>query len=677
MRKTLFAALLSLTTALGAQTSIATNSPTRLSERVVQYTIDAQIDPLKHTVDATETLAYRNITGQRLTSFPFHLYLNGFQAQSTFSRETAEGGGIRQVEREYPEHRRGEIRIASISADGFGDLTAAQHFIAPDDGNTADHTVMEIPLPHPLEPGETITFHIRFHDKFPESIARNGYKRDFMMGGQWFPKVGVFWHGAWNCHQYHATTEFFSDFGVYNVKLTVPNNYTVGTTGVSTGIIQNSGKTTMSFYAEDVHDFAWAASPHFTETTETYLSSMGPVRIRVLALKSHPQAGPRYAAILRQTMAKFEQWYGPYPYKQITLIDPEPGSAMEGMEYPTLITGGTAWWEPSWLHILEITAEHEFGHQYWYGMVATNEFEEAWLDEGINSYTEVKVIESIFGKDKGILGGTYASAGDRDLQRFEYTLAPDYDPLTRFAYKFRDERSYGGVTYGKTATALLTLEGLVGEDTMREAVHQYFTKYRFTHPTAADFLREIEKAAIANNRVGHDLAHVVTGGEPFTGSGVDGSIAPVDFAPALRFYFHQAVYGTEILDYAVDSVSTQPVEWWKPEPEDPKKTDYVNTIIVHRKGDFILPVTVEVSFDDGTRTRVGWNGADRWQRFTFQKHGVKVISAEVDPDHIVLLDKDRFNNSYQVTPRGTVTRKLTAIILFLEQCLSQVTTWIV
>lgn len=647
--------LLSFAGPLGAQTSLATNAARPLSERVVAYNIDAKIDPVKHTVDATETIAYRNLTGQRLTSFPFHLYMNAFRPESSFSRETAEGGSIRQEEREYPEKRIGTIAIASITADGFGDLTRAQHFTAPDDGNMDDHTVMEVPLPHPLEPGETITFHIAFHDKFPESIARNGYKRDFMMGGQWFPKVGVFWHGAWNCHQYHATTEFFSDFGTYNVKLTVPENYTVGTTGVSTGTTRNGGSKTMSFYAEDVHDFAWAASPRFQETTETYLSSMGPVRIRVLSLQSHPEAGPRYAAILRQTMAKFEQWYGPYPYKQITVIDPEPGSGMEGMEYPTLVTGGTSWMEPTWSRLLEVTAEHEFGHQYWYGMVATNEFEEAWLDEGINSYTEVKVMESLFGKDNNMLGGRYANMGGRGTQRYEYLLAPDYDPLTRFAYKFRNANSYGGVTYGKTASALLTLEGLIGEETMREALHTYFTKYRFTHPTTDDFLREVEQTAIARHRV------EAAGG----------------ISPTLRFYFHQSVYGTAMLDYAIDQAASEPVQWWKPEPKDTKNTEYLSSVIVHRKGDFILPVTVEVKFEDGSSTRLWWDGADRWKKFTFTKRGVKIASAEVDPDHIVLLDKDQFNNSYRVKPDNTAAYKLTTLMLFVEQCLSQFATWIV
>ncbi len=373
--------------------SLATNSPNGqpLSTRVTAYTIDAKLDTDKKTLDATETLTYKNLTGQPLNTFPFHLYLNAFRPESTFTRETHFNGGIRDNERDnsYPDEKRGSITISHIDADTFGDLTPTLHFIAPDDNNADDHTVAEITLPHPLAPNDSITFHITFHDKFPLSVARNGYKRDFIMGGQWFPKPGVFWHGAWNCHQYHATTEFFSDFGTFTVHLTLPRRFIVGASGVPTGeFIDAAGNKTVGFYGEDIGDFAFAASPNFTVTDGIFLSSMGPVQIHVLALRAHPRAGPRYLSIIQKTMQQFDRRYGPYPYKIVTVIDPEPGSEIGGMEYPTLFTGDTSWFEPT--HITEITAMHEFGHQYWYGMVATNEFQEAWLDEGINSYTEVK-----------------------------------------------------------------------------------------------------------------------------------------------------------------------------------------------------------------------------------------------------------------------------------------------
>ena len=693
------AALLLAPFALHAQ-SIATNSPNGqpLSTRVVAYTIDAHLDTDKKSLDATETLTYKNLTGQSLTSIPFHLYLNAFRPESTFTRETHSGGGIRdsEAEDEYPPEKRGSITLSHIDANGYGDLTSALRFIAPDDGNAEDHTVAEIPLPHSLAPNDSITFHLAFHDQFPLSIARNGYKRDFIMGAQWYPKPGVFWHGAWNCHQYHATTEFFSDFATFNVSLNLPSRYVVGATGVPTAEFTNGvpkGTKTLSFYAEDVGDFAWAASPNFTITDGTFLSSMGPVKIHVLALKAHPKAGPRYLDIIQKTMAQFDQRYGPYPYKIVTVIDPEPGSEIGGMEYPTLFTGDTSWYEPT--HITELTAEHEFGHQYWYGMVATNEFEDAWLDEGINSYTEVKVLAAILGPYNSVFDRSYANAGDFELQRFEYLGKPDYDPVTRWAFKFRNATSYGDITYGKSSTLLATLEGIIGTSTMDEAMRTYFQRYRFTHPTTEDFLRTIEDVAIARGKAVGSLPKPSPGpaqtfeqdgfstatlampaSPPLTATGHPDYAAQPPTNSSLRPYFDQAVYGTRVLDYTVDKISSAPVQWWLPEPKDKKKIQYLSTVYLHRKGDFILPVAVEIVFDDGTRMRERWDGVDRWTEFTYTRNA-KVVSAEIDPDHTILLDANLFNNSFTTTSNPIPARKLTNLWLSFNQLVAQVVAWIV
>jgi hypothetical protein len=660
--------MFALTASPLAAQSIATNSATPLSVRVTAYNIDARLDTDKKSLDATETVSYKNLTGQPLASFPFHLYLNAFRPQSTFTSETHFTGGIRDSEKDndYPKEKIGGITISQISADGFGDLTGAMHFITPDDGNTEDHTVAEIMLPHALAPGETITFHLKFHDQFPLSIARNGYKRDFIMGGQWYPKPGVFWHGAWNCHQYHSTTEFFSDFGVFNVRLTVPKRYVVGASGVPVGEQANAdGTKSLSFYGEDIGDFAWAASPHFTVTDGVYNSSMGPVKIHVLALAAHPAAGARYRDIIHSTLAEFDKRYGPYPYKIITVIDPEPGSQIGGMEYPTLFTGDTSWYEPS--HLTEITAEHEFGHQYWYGMVATNEFEDAWLDEGINSYTESKVMSAILGRNTSAFDRPYASAGDLELHRLEYAGTPDFDPVTRWAFKFRDSNSYAGVTYGKTSMLLNTLESVIGKDTMDEAMHTYFIKFRFTHPTTEDFLRTIEAVAVARGRA------KVIAPDPAWPTGF-ADVPAVN--SSLRPYFNQAVYGTQVLDYAVDSISSDPVQWWLPEPKDKKQTAYKSIVYLHRKGDFVLPVTVEAVFDDGTRQRERWDGVDRWQKLTFVRNA-RVVSAEIDPDHAVLLDTDFFNNSVTTKANDIPARKLTTIWESAQQLFGQIASWII
>ena len=671
-----------------AQTSLATNAPAGqpLSVRVVDYTIDAHIDTDKKALDATEVLTYKNLTGVPLTMFPWHLYLNGFQPESTFTSETHFSGGIRDSESadEYPEKKLGSVTIAHLEADGYGDLTGAMRFVAPDDGNVNDKTVMQVQLPKALAPGDSITFRLRFHDQFPESVARNGYKRDMLMGGQWYPKVGVFWHGAWNCHQYHSTTEFFSDFGTFHVRLTQPKREVVGATGVPTGDQVNAdGTQTLSFYAEDVGDFAWAISPNFNVTTSTFLSSMGPVQIRVLALKAHPAAGARYTKIMQSTMEQFDRRFGPYPYKAITVIDPEPGSEIFGMEYPTLITAGTSWFDPT--EGTEEVTEHEFGHQYWYGMVATNEFEDAWLDEGINSYTEVNVMAAILGAKTSLIDNRWANASDADQQYLSYISEPDFDPVVRHAWQFRDGGSYGGVTYGKSAILLKTLEGIVGRDTMDEAMRTYFMTYRFKHPTTEDFLNTITAVAIRRGRA-TGIVGVSRGAGPMSGATALGGLLTAPPEPevlvgsSLTPYFQQAVYGTRIVDYAIDSVVSGPAQWWKPGKDKP----YRSAVTVHRLGDFVLPVTVQVTFDDGSKVRELWvppsgEGVDqnsRWKTFVYVKDA-KVVSAEVDPDHTVLLDVDHFNDSFVVPGNGVPARKLTNLWLTSLETLQQFAGWLV
>jgi hypothetical protein len=629
------AAIGSLLFALSASAQVsAVNSPDGkpLSQRVVAYWIDAKIDTSAKTLDATEIVEYRNPSDQPVSTIPFHLYLNAFRPQSTFAREShRQGNDIPRAEAEL-----GAIEIKSISAEGYGDLAQSMRFSAPDDGNQDDHTVMEITLPKPLLPTEAIRFQIAFHDKFPSSVPRSGYKRDFIMGAQWFPKVGVLWHGAWNCHQYHVDTEFFADFGTYNVNLRVPDPYIVGASGIQTGEQSNSdGTKTLSFRGEDIHDFAWAASPHFQVVDDTLDNSLGQVKLHALVLASHADQSDRYLSVLKQSMQKFDEWYGPYPYKQITLIDPEPDSGLGGMEYPTLITGEAPWWKPWWLYSgLEVTVAHEYGHQYWYGMVATNEFEEPWLDEGLNSYSEGKVTASIFGQNTSLVNARTLYGSDTENERVFYLSRPDEDPIVRQGWKFLSGESYGAIVYGKTATMLSTLEALVGEDTVRQALRVYFQRYRFTHPTGTDFVQTLVEVS-----------------------------GRADLEP----YIAQAIYGTEVLDYSVDSLRSSPKDWWEANSaQGPYHTD----VVVRRNGTFLFPVKLEVGFEDGSKEQIDWDGKDRWTRFSWDKP-TRAVYAQIDPDRNVLLDVNSFNNSYTLRSDHTARLKLTNYWVFTQQLLAQ------
>src|SRR5579871_1540664 len=617
-----------------------------MSQRIVHYEIDARYDATKHIVDATELLTYHNLTGQALDHFPFHLYQNAFQPKATFVREAKlEGSRDTDYEKWEPKYF-GSEEITSFEVVGQVDLTRDLQYIQPDDGNKDDKTVVDVRLPKPVAPGAFVQFKITFHEQMPETQARSGWKRDFLLGGQWFPKVGVFWHGAWNCHQYHNTTEFFADFGVYDVKLTVPEYEVIGASGVQVSSSNNSdGTKTVTYHGDDIHDFAWTVCPRYKVRESTYQAQMGPVQLRFLMQPAHWDQVDRHERITRETLDHFEKWYGPYPYKTLTVVDPEPDSAAGGMEYPTFITGDTNWFMPEGLHVVELVVEHEFGHQYWYGMVATNEFEDAWMDEGINSYTEVKVLDSILGKKTSILNLAGATYGEREEQRDSYISIPDYDSMAEKAYDFYSSNSYAGITYGKTASVLLTLEGVVGEDTMTRALHTYFMKYRFTHPTKEDFLKTVEEVA------GKDL----------------------------HWYFNQAVYGTQIYDYEIANVESFPVNWYEEKKEKKKKdekddTVYQSYVALHRKGEFIMPVAVDIKFDNGDTVREHWDGQNRWTRFAYQKKA-KLVSAELDPDHTVQIDRDDFNNTFVVEPNPKPTWKISNYWLFVTQWVSQFFAW--
>ena len=627
--------------------TIAINSSMPLSQRIVHYEIDAKYDSAKHTIDATEVLTYHNVTGQSLDTFPFHLYQNAFQPTSTWVHEAKLQGSRDTSYDKWDPKEYGSEEIKSFVVVGQGDLTNNLHYIAPDDGNKEDKTVVEVRLPKPIPNDAYVQFQISFHDQMPETQARSGWKRDFLLGGQWFPKVGVWWHGAWNCHQYHATTEFFADFGVYDVKLTVPQNEIIGASGVEISSVNNSdGTKTVTYHGDDIHDFAWTVSPRFKVHEAIYQSQMGPIKLRFLMQPAHWSQAARHERITRETLDRFEKWYGPYPYKTLTVVDPEPGSAAGGMEYPTFITGDSSWFMPQGLHLIELVVEHEFGHQYWYGMVATNEFEDAWLDEGINSYTEVKVLDSIFGNDKSAIDLFGATASDDEQQRLGYNSAADRDAMAEKAYDYYSFGSYGGITYGKTACVLLTLEGIIGEDTMARAMRTYFMKYRFTHPTKEDFLKTVEDV-----------------------SGKD-----------LRWYFNQAVYGTQVLDYEVLNINSYPVNWYEETKEkkgDSKSKDaivYQSYVSLHRKQDFIMPVDVEIKFDNGEKVREHWDGQSRWIRYGYQKKA-KIVSAEIDPDHSNHLDHNLFNNSFVVQVNSKPAHKLSNYWLSFTQLMSQVLAW--
>ncbi len=639
--------------------------PTPMSPRNANYTISVTLDAKTHRLTGTEHIVWRNITDAPARDAWFHLYLNAFANDHTVFM-TESGGQLRGMR--FNDKNWGYCSVKSIALAGPDGSAVPLEQLFPRE----DHTVMRVELPEPVPPGGDAAFDVSFEDQLPHVFARSGYAGTFNMAGQWFPKLGVFQGDkGWNCHEYHANTEFFSDFGVYNVSITVPADYVVGATGILWREVRNGKLKTLSFHAEDVHDFAWSAQPDFVDRSETWEG----IKIRVLMQPGNRGSIPIYFASVKRALADFAKWIWKYPYPEITVIDPPlNGMGAGGMEYPTLITAGTTPFFGRSILMPQITVVHEFGHQYWYGMEANNEFERAWLDEGINSYYEARIMDEWYGSKGSFVDDLWGwSLGERAQERMAYLSTPAMDPIVRDAWKYYSNGSYAAITYDKTALVLKTLENILGQKEMDRVMRAFFMQVRFTHPDTREFIRIVSKAA------GRDLTPIL---EPMLyGTGT------VDFRVVrVRNMAEEKPTGYDLSGTAPRLYSKEKAGGKKAsagnepgkkagkkdgkEPATVHKTTYASTVVVERRGSLVLPVDVKVTFADGGSKVVHWDGDGRYTTWRFT--GPRVVRVVADPDDHIPLDLNRLNNDWVSEGDGSVARCMTTRSRTLYQTIAAI-----
>src|SRR5207247_4654037 len=176
----------------------------------------------------------------------------------------------------------------------------------------------------------------------------------------------------------------------------------------------------------------------------------GVSRASFLASPSAPPPA-RYTRVAKEAISLYGLWFGAYPYKTLTIVDPpEDGLGAGGMEYPTFITGLAPKLNLRWpldrVRLVEDVTLHEFGHQYWYGMVGSNEFEESWLDEGINTDSEYRAMELAYGPRSFIELPGSIGMGLPAMAHAAYASLPNLDPIQRFAWRYSSSPSYGATS---------------------------------------------------------------------------------------------------------------------------------------------------------------------------------------------------------------------------------------
>ncbi len=633
---------------LALATAGAAQPPPRSADNA-SYQIEVRLDPAARTLHGSQILTWTNVQQQATDELWFHLYWNAWRnSRSSWMLEDRIRGRSDRGER-IERDDWGWIEIESmrlVGADGSGEL--ARSFESPDDGNPDDRTVLWVRLPAPVAAGETVRVASRWRARVPRTFARTGRRGDYYFLAHWFPKLGVFEPDGWNCHQYHAATEYYSDYGSYDVSMTVPEGWVLGATGRESERRGNGDGTVTHRYRErDVHAFTWTVSPDYLVLEERFeAAGLPPVDIRLLLQPEHRGQAARHFAATRAALELYGRWYGPYPYGHLTVVDPAWGSGAGGMEYPTLFTCGTRLFNPPGGGSPEGVTVHEAGHQFWYGMVGNNEFAHAWLDEGINTFSTARVLLERYGESFHVKRyfrppGT-SSSGFLPVAFRQIRIDPWIERLNRYradatsdvqqdpTYRYFPG-SASSISYSKTALWLVTLERWLGWDTLRAVLSTFFERWQYRHPGPEDFF------AVAEEVTGRDL---------------DG-------------FFDQVYRRAEAFDYEVASVASMPaaVEGWVEGDDglvyrpaaaaggDDETAVYRSEVVVRRNGGATFPVELLMVFDDGSEVRRQWDGRRRWRLFVEQRPA-RLAWAEVDPERVLALDLSPTNNSRRREPRN-------------------------
>jgi hypothetical protein len=438
--------------------------------------------------------------------------------------------------------------------------------------------------------------------------------------------------------------EFYADYGTYDVTLDVPQGYLVGATGPAIDTHVEGGRRVERHLQSDVHDFAWTAWDEWQADREV----IDGVRVTVLYPPNYKADAARELRAMRFALPDFGARYGRYPYEVLTLVHP-PWRAPEagGMEYPTLITTGGPWYGPPGVFAIETTAIHEFGHEYFYGLVATDEFHWPFLDEGINSYAENLAMETWLGP------GSMADLLGLDVSGVSlsavFSNATGHDAkVAQPAASFEHGSDIGGLVYARTATIFETLRRTYGSEIVGRALGRYARRFRFAHPGPEDLIAVVRE--VMGDRAASTLRTAL-----FDEGWVDFVVREASSAPA------REAAGIFDRDGKRETVQPKASPGWD------------GSVLVQRHGTLVLPVIIELTRADGSKERVPWDGEASEIRIPY--HGdVALKAVVVDPDDHVLLDEDPKNNYMTVAaqPRPGAPRTFERVLYWMELALQTV-----
>ncbi len=583
------------------------------------YTIVATLDEAENRVRSTGTLRYVNNSPDVIRELWLHQHLNAFRPGSRWSDTDAREQRVRFQNLSDPDY--GYERFTSPIRVGSAVVTA-EYPLAP------DSSVVRIQLPSALRSGDSVDVHMSWDARpstVPRRQGRRGRSYDF---AQWYPRIAVYDRGGWRPNALVPAGEFYGEFGTFDVTFVLPNDQVVGATGVpvsgdpgwervkragteSPRLASNAygtvppapaatvanGFRSVRFIAKNVHHFAWSASPGFTYEGTSYVRApFGGYRFRAwdtvavhalyrgdaeedCTLFAQSVAAERREAQKRscvgssltqwengralnfgiESLKWLEQVFGDYPYPQMTMLKRLDGG---GTEFPMMMQNGSA--------SMGLTL-HEAGHIYVHGILANNEWQSGWLDEGLTSYQTAMhsgtVRPLVSARILAASGRDPSTLSDSSLVRLRNSLdltarnharmveSGNMQPIGTRGDLFNTFQVYNSAVYARAQLMYQALHDVMGEERFQDFLREYYARWQFRH---------VDRWAMQSS-------------------------AERVYGSSLEWFFDQWVEDVGSIDYALRSPSVQRVS-----------NGYRTTVRLEKVGGYRHPMPV------GVRTASGW-----------------------------------------------------------------------
>lgn len=531
------------------------NAQTYRWQQKVKYTMDINMDVNTNKFTGKQKLEYWNNSPDTLKKVFYHLYWNAFHPGSMMDlrsqyaaqimvRKDKNGNDVSDFDRRFRDFiynlkpdEQGYQKVLSLKMNGVTQTIKEEE------------TILEVVLLKPVPPQSKVVFDMDFEAKVPLQTRRGGRDNPVNLVrygmGQWYPKLCEYDEEGWHPTPY-VQREFYGVWGDFEVNITIDKNYIIGGTGYlqnanqigygyetpGTKVVRPAGdKLTWKFVAPNVHDFMWCADNDYVHESKQVKN--GPL-IHIFYKKSTSDAAA-WRAMLDSCVIAYPymaKTFGEYPYKQFSIVHGSNGAT----EYPMSTMVKT--------HGLS-GAIHEWMHSWYQGVLATNESEYAWMDEGFTQYAEDRVLAWVR-KTDGF------AQEDNYLAYFQYAKSRFAEPLTTHADHFETNYAYNMSSYIKGAVFMEQLGYIIGNNVRDKVLLEYFRLWKFRHPNANDFIRVAEKV-----------------------SGIQ-----------LDWYKEYWINTTKSINYAIDSL-------W----EEGGKTK----IRIKNLGLIPMPVDIQLTFKDGSK----------------------------------------------------------------------------